>query len=97
VNLYFRGHGDDAPLIEIELEFLRCEPRKIAAAFIGQLGQPKETLGNALYWPGERANLFARLPADDGVCLVHFVIPDDTKRLAVLRAGAESESGGATN
>jgi hypothetical protein len=91
VNLFFRGHGDDAPLIEIELEFLTCSPDAIFGALTQKLGTQFQRFGkSAVVWAGERAVIFARLPADDGTCLVHFVIPEDRARLERLRKEASA-------
>jgi len=86
VNLHFRGKGDDAPLIEIELAFSRCDPRKIAAVLMAELGRPSSESDNTSFWSGKKARVAARLPAKDGVCLIHFVSPEDDARWLRLKS-----------
>ncbi len=92
VNLFFKGHGDDAPLIEIEIEFLRCQPKAILQELVKKLGtQVEQVTPQAVLWPGQKAMILARMPAEDGICLIHFVIPDDKQRLDALRAEAKAD------
>jgi hypothetical protein len=49
-----------------------------------KLGVAPTRRGRAPVWPGEKATVLALLPAQDGVCQVHFLDPSDQKRLAQL-------------
>lgn len=91
VDLYFRGQGEDARLVEILLAIGQpCNTEALDRWLTSKLGAASGTRGKALVWNGEKATIAALLPAKDGECRIHFLDPKDQARLAQL----EKESGG---
>ena len=85
VDLYFRGHGEDAPLVEILLAVQgACNTEAIDKWLSSRLGSAPTRRGMAFVWPGKAATVAALLPATDGECRVHFLDPKDETRLAEL-------------
>lgn len=84
VDLYFRGTEDSAPLGEILLALGPCDTQAVDAWLTEKLGPAPGQRGRALVWPGKAATVAALLPASDGVCQVHFLEPNDEKRLGQL-------------
>jgi hypothetical protein len=91
VDLYFRGKGEEAVLVEILLAMGQpCNTEALDRWLTSKLGSASGTRGKALVWNGKAATVAALLPAKDGECRIHFLDPKDEKRLAEL----EKESGG---
>ena len=91
VDLYFRGPGEDARLVEILLAVGQpCNTEAIDRWLTSKLGAASGTRGKAMVWSGEKATIAALLPAKDGECRIHFLDPKDAARLGEL----EKESGG---
>lgn len=91
VDLYFRGKGEEAVLVEILLAMGQpCNTEALDRWLTNKLGAASGTRGKALVWTGKAATIAALLPAKDGECRIHFLDPKDDKRLAQL----EKESGG---
>jgi hypothetical protein len=91
VDLYFRGTGEDAVLVEILLAIGQpCNTEALDRWLTSKLGAASGTRGKALVWNSKAATIAALLPAKDGECRIHFLDPKDEKRLAEL----EKESGG---
>ena len=91
VDLYFRGKGEDALLVEILLAMSQpCNTEALDRWLTNKLGASSGTRGRALVWTGEKTTIAALLPAKDGECRIHFLDPKDQTRLAEL----EKESGG---
>jgi hypothetical protein len=85
VDLYFRGKGDDAVLVEILLAMSQpCNTEALDKWLTSKLGSSNGTRGRALVWTGEKATIAALLPARDGECRIHFLDPKDAARLAEL-------------
>lgn len=92
VDLYFRGHGEDAPLVEILLAVQgACNTESLDKWLSSKLGSAPTRRGKAFVWPGKAATVAALLPAADGECRVHFLDPKDETRLAELEK--ESQKG----
>lgn len=92
VDLYFRGQGDDARLVEILLAMSQpCNTEALDRWLTSKLGAASGTRGKALVWTTKAATIAALLPAKDGECRIHFLDPRDEARLGELAA----ESGGA--
>jgi len=91
VDLYFRGKGDDAVLVEILLAMSQpCNTEALDKWLTSKLGAASGTRGKAMVWNTKAATIAALLPAKDGECRIHFLDPKDEARLAEL----EKESGG---
>jgi hypothetical protein len=91
VDLYFRGKGDDAVLVEILLAMSQpCNTEALDKWLTSKLGGSSGTRGRALVWNLEKTTIAALLPAKDGECRIHFLDPKDAARLGEL----EKESGG---
>jgi hypothetical protein len=85
VDLYFRGAGDAAVLVEILLAMAQpCNTEALDKWLTHRLGAASEKRGLALVWRGEAATIVGLLPARDGECLIHFLDPKDQKRLGEL-------------
>jgi hypothetical protein len=84
VDLYFRGTDDSAPLSEILLALGACDVQAVDRWLTSKLGVAPEHRGRAPVWPGAAATVVALLPAQDGVCEIHFLEPGDHQRLAQL-------------
>jgi hypothetical protein len=84
VDLYFRGHEQSSPLTEILLALGACDVEAVDRWLTRKLGVAPTRRGRAPMWPGEKATVVALLPAHDGVCQIHFLDPNDEKRLAQL-------------
>lgn len=85
VDLYFRGQGDDAVLVEILLAMSQpCNTEALDRWLTSKLGAASGTRGKALVWTGKAATIAALLPSKDGECRIHFLDPKDEKRLAEL-------------
>jgi hypothetical protein len=91
VDLYFRGKGEDAVLVEILLAMSQpCNTEALDRWLTSKLGASSGTRGRALIWTSEKTTIAALLPAKDGECRIHFLDPKDQARLGEL----EKESGG---
>ena len=85
VDLYFRGKGEDAVLVEILLAMAQpCNTEALDKWLTHRLGAASDKRGPALVWRGEAATIVGLLPARDGECLIHFLDPKDDKRLGEL-------------
>jgi len=92
VDLYFRGKGDEAVLVEILLAMAQpCNTEALDKWLTSRLGAASGTRGKAMVWNTKAATIAALLPAKDGECRIHFLDPKDEARLAELAV----ESGGA--
>lgn len=91
VDLYFRGQEESSPLSEILLALGACNVEAVDRWLTEKLGVAPARRGRALVWPGQAATAVALLPAQDGICEIHFIEPSDEKRLAQLEK--ESEPG----
>ena len=86
VNLYFRGSEPTAPLVEIELTTRSCDPNGVGSALFEFLGPPQTRRDKRMFWNAKRAYVSAKLPGRAGRCVVNYVTPEDTKRIAELAA-----------
>lgn len=83
-DLYFRGKGDDAPLVEILVAVNACKDDVVSAALEKKLGDPGERAGDVSMWKQKSAIVVARLPAEPGICEISFLAPTETERIAEL-------------
>jgi hypothetical protein len=89
-DLYFASEAKDANLVEIALSIRSCDVSDAGQALEKVLGPAKETLmdGKLRTWSYSTMFVSARLPAKgSSECLINFVEPKDTARIAELRAG----------
>jgi hypothetical protein len=93
VDLYFRGEGDDAPLVEILLAINACRPAGVEGILSEQLGKPDERRGSVLRWNGVYAVTIAQLDVDRSGCEINIVSPSDEERIESLLT-AKARSGG---
>ena len=84
VDLYFRGQKDSSPLSEILLALGACDVEAVDRWLTSKLGVAPAHRGRMPLWPGKASTVIAILPAPDGVCEIHFLEPDDEKRLAEI-------------
>jgi hypothetical protein len=89
VDLYFRGQDESAPLSEILLALGPCDVGKVDRWLTEKLGVAPAHRGRAPVWPGTSSTVVALLPAQDGVCQIHFLEPNDEKRLAQLEVESQ--------
>lgn len=87
VDLYFRGEGPQARLVEILLDIRPCDHGQLKAYLDDALGgsEGANEAGDKVYWKNDHAFIAAKLPAEPNRCEVSFVEPDDTKRIADLK------------
>jgi hypothetical protein len=88
-DLYFRGHGDDAPLVEILVGVWGCRPGAVSADLEAKMGEPTQTADKRAYWKLKKMRVVAQLPKEDDLCTVHFLDPSESERLAELFPGAK--------
>ena len=86
-DLYFRGHGDDAPLIEISVGVWNCQVGPVRTDLQQKLGEPTKVADRRAIWALKKMTVIALLPKDDELCMVHFLDPGDTKRIDSLFPG----------
>jgi hypothetical protein len=92
VDLYFRGQGDGAPLVEILVGMASCRTENLDRALTSRLGPAPERSGTTYVWTQPAAIIVARMPSAPGECELVFLAPGEAKRLAALRAkGAAAE------
>lgn len=91
VDLYFRGEGDDAPLVEIVLSVNVCRVRAIEALLSGQLGEPDRRKGALRRWEQDHAVTFLQAEKGRRACEVNIVSPGDEKRIEELWAGRQEK------
>jgi len=86
-DLYFRGHGDDAPLIEISVGVWNCQVGPVRTDLQKKLGEPTKVANTRAIWALKKMTVIALLPKDDELCMVHFLDTSDTKRIDSLFPG----------
>jgi hypothetical protein len=86
VDLYFGGHGKDAPLVEIVLAVRSCQVPVVEAALDKAIGAASESGPKRRVWSRRSAFILAKLPGSGTTCEVYFVAPSDKKRIAALRS-----------
>tara|TARA_R110002073_G_scaffold336577_1_gene535922 strand:+ start:5862 stop:6536 length:675 start_codon:yes stop_codon:yes gene_type:complete len=90
-DLYFRGHGDDAPLIEIQVGVWDCKVGPVSQDLHKKLGEPTEAADKRALWTLKKMSVVALLPMDSNLCMVHFLETSDTKRIDSLFRGTAPE------
>lgn len=85
-DLFFRGHEDDAPLVEILVAAWACKPGQISADLHVMIGEPTQVAGKRVYWRLKEMTVVALLPRseDKTLCSVHFLDHSETERIAEL-------------
>lgn len=83
-DLYFRGHGDDAPLAEILVGVWNCDPGPVSADLTGAMGEPTERAHKRDIWRLKKMTVIALLPREDDLCVVHFLDHGEKARIAEL-------------
>lgn len=85
-DLYFRGHAEDAPLMEIQVGIWACDPGAVSADLTAKMGEPTERATKRALWRLKKMTVVAQLPKDNELCMVHFLDPAEGKRIAELFA-----------
>jgi hypothetical protein len=83
-DLYFRGHEEKAPLIEIQVGVWNCQPGPVSADLQSKLGDPTQIADKRAMWALKKMTVIALLPKDKELCMVHFLAPTESKRIASL-------------
>lgn len=86
-DLYFRGHEEKAPLIEISVGVWDCQVGPVSADLEKKLGAPAERGDKTALWRLKKMTVVALLPKDKDLCMVHFLDPADAKRIDSLYSG----------
>jgi hypothetical protein len=86
-DLFFRGHEDTAPLVEILTGIWSCRPGQISADLHAMIGEPTKTADKRAYWKLDEMTVVALLPKDNDLCTVHFLDHSETERIAELYPG----------
>lgn len=79
-DLYFDGHADDAPLVEILVGIWACKPGSVSADLQAKMGEPTKVGDKRAMWHMKKMTIVAQLPKSDALCTVHFLDPKDTAR-----------------
>jgi hypothetical protein len=87
-DLYFRGHGDDAPLVEILVGIWQCDPGAVQAGLSKQLGAPDASAEQRVRWNLKRMVVVGLLPSDPELCTLHFLDHGEKQRIEALWSGA---------
>lgn len=83
-DLYFNGHGEDAPLVEILVGIWKCDPGQVSTSLYAQMGEPKEKIGSRMHWAFKHMTVIANLENDKGLCTMHFLDHGEKARIAKL-------------
>jgi hypothetical protein len=86
IDLYFRGQGDGAPLVEILAGVSRCDEEALDRGLSSKLGPAPERHGSTFVWRQKTATIVARIPSERGECEIVFLAPSETARLGKLIA-----------
>jgi len=86
VDLYFNGHADDAPLIEVQLNIRGCVENDLDRWLRGVLGVPIETVEKRAYWKNDFMWVGAIMPSDPGKCRVHILPLSETAEIERIKA-----------
>ncbi len=95
-DLYFQGHAEDAPLIEISVGVWDCQVDPVSRDLESKMGLPDETANKRAIWRLKKMTVIALLPKDDQLCMVHFLDNGDSKRIAKLFPGTSPSAAKAT-
>ena len=91
-DLFFRGHEDDAPLVEILVAVWSCKPGQVSADLHKMLGEPTQVATKRTYWRLKEMTVIALLPRENNLCTLHFLDHTETERILELfpeKAGAK--------
>ena len=83
-DLFFRGHAEDAPLVEILVGIWGCKPGQVGADLHAKMGEPSQVADKRAYWRLKKMTVVALLPKDKDLCTLHFLDHSETERIAEL-------------
>jgi hypothetical protein len=85
-DLFFRGHEENAPLVEILVGVWNCRPGDVGADLQGKVGKPTQVGDKRALWKLKKMTVVALLPRPDDktLCTVHFLDHSETERIAEL-------------
>jgi hypothetical protein len=84
-NLYFLGSGDDAPLIEIQLQVRGCVEDDVIAWMRTGFGQQIDERPTRMYWQNKYLWAAAMVPDEPGRCTLHFLPLPEQAEIARLK------------
>jgi hypothetical protein len=85
VSLYFGGSGDDAPLIEIQLQIVGCVEDDVVAWMRTNFGQQIDERAKRAYWENPYLWAAAMIPDEPGRCTLHFLPRSETSEIARIK------------
>ncbi len=83
-DLFFRGHADDAPLVEILVGVWTCKPGQVSADLYKMFGEPTQVGEKRTYWRLKEMTIVALLPKENDLCTLHFLDHSEKDRIAEL-------------
>ena len=86
LSLYFQGSGDDAPLIEIQLQIHGCVEDDIISWMRTAFGAQIEERATRAYWQNKYLWAAAFLPDEPGKCTLHFLPRSETSEIQRIKA-----------
>jgi hypothetical protein len=85
VSLYFDGTGDDAPLIEIQLQVRGCVEEDIVTWMRTAFGQQIDERPKRAYWENKYLWAAALIPDEPGRCTLHFLPRSEAAEIARIK------------
>lgn len=83
-DLFFRGHADDAPLVEILVGVWACKAGQVSADLHKMFGEPTQVAKKRSFWRLEEMTIIALLPMENDLCTLHFLDHTEKDRIAEL-------------
>ena len=83
-DLFFKGHADDAPLVEILVGVWSCKAGQVSADLHKMFGEPTQIDGKRSYWRLPEMSIVALLPMENDLCTLHFLDHSEKERIAEL-------------
>lgn len=83
-DLFFRGHAEDAPLVEILVAVWSCEPGQVSADLHKMFGEPTQIAQKRSYWNLDEMTVVALLPMENDMCTLHFLDHSESERITEL-------------
>lgn len=83
-DLFFKGHADDAPLVEILVGVWTCKAGQVSADLHKMFGEPTQIADKRSYWRLPEMTIVALLPMENDLCTLHFLDHNEKERIAEL-------------
>jgi len=95
-DLYFRGHEDSSPLVEILVTVSACKADAVLADLRKKLGDPDEEAQGKFVWRKKGVVIVSQIEVEAGLCELNFLRADEKQRLEeILSPEKKDEDEGA--